>query len=169
MKAVSGFLLISLLVACSSKPTQPTAVEDRSVGARTTTESSKAGEGMPALNPLTDPNNILSKRSVHFDYDNYVVKNEYKPLVQSHAQYLRNHPNAKVLLQGHTDERGSREYNLGLGQRRADSVRQAMALSGAKEVQIESVSMGEEKPRAAGHNEVSWAENRRADIRYQGE
>lgn len=169
MKTVSGFLLISLLGACSSQPTQPTAGEDRSAGARPTVESSKALEARPTLNPLTDPNNILSKRSVYFDYDNYVVKNEYKPLVQSHAQYLRDRPNAKVLLQGHTDERGSREYNLALGQRRADSGRQAMTLSGAKEAQIESVSLGEEKPRAAGSGETSWAENRRVDIRYQGE
>ncbi|MGH8762384.1 MAG: peptidoglycan-associated lipoprotein Pal, partial [Nitrosospira sp.] len=135
----------------------------------TTKDSSKTVEAMPALNPITDPNNILSKRSVYFDYDSHAVRNEYKPLVQSHAQYLRDYPNAKVLLQGNTDDRGSREYNLALGQRRADSVRNAMTLTGAKETQIEAVSLGEEKPRAIGHDEASWAENRRVDIRYQGE
>jgi peptidoglycan-associated lipoprotein len=127
------------------------------------------GEAAPTLNPLTDPNNILSKRSVYFDFDSYVVKDEYRSLVQAHAQYLRDNGNARVLLQGNTDERGSREYNLALGQRRADAVRHAITLSGAKESQIESVSLGEEKPRATGHDESSWAENRRTDIRYQGE
>lgn len=169
MKTISGVLLISLLWGCSSQPTQPTAAEDRPAGAGTTKDSSRTAEAMPTLNPLTDPNNILSKRSVYFDYDSHAVRNEYKPLVQSHAQYLRDYPNAKVLLQGNTDDRGSREYNLALGQRRADSVRNAMTLTGARETQIESVSLGEEKPRATGHDEASWAENRRVDIRYQGE
>jgi peptidoglycan-associated lipoprotein len=169
MKTISGVLLISLLWGCSSQPTQPTAVEDRSAGAGTTKDGSKTAEATPTLNPLTDPNNILSKRSVYFDYDSHAVKNEYRPLVQSHAQYLRDHPDAKVLLQGNTDDRGSREYNLALGQRRADSVKNAMTLTGAKEAQIESVSLGEEKPRATGHDEASWAENRRVDIRHRGE
>jgi peptidoglycan-associated lipoprotein len=168
MKTISGVLLISLLWGCSSQPTQPTAAEDRSGGTGTTKDSSKT-EATPTLNPLTDPNNILSKRSVYFDYDSHAVRNEYKSLVQSHAQYLRDYPDAKVLLQGNTDDRGSREYNLALGQRRADSVRNAMTLTGAKEAQIESVSLGEEKPRATGHDESSWAENRRVDIRYRGE
>ena len=98
-----------------------------------------------------------------------MVKNEYRSTVQAHAQYLRDNAAAKVLLQGNADERGSREYNLALGQKRADSVRSAMTLSGAKDSQIEAVSLGEEKPRATGHDEASWAENRRTDIRYQGE
>ncbi|MDQ3187017.1 MAG: peptidoglycan-associated lipoprotein Pal [Pseudomonadota bacterium] len=169
MKTISGVLLISLLWGCSSQPTQPTGAEDRSAGSGAAKDSLKTVETMPTLNPLTDPNNILSKRSVYFDYDSHSGRNEYKPLVQSHAQYLRDHPNAKVLLQGNTDDRGSREYNLALGQRRADSVRNAMTLTGAKEAQIESASLGEEKPRATGHDEASWAENRRVDIRYQGE
>lgn len=172
MKNIFGVLLISLLVACSSQSTKPSAeVEDKSIGS----QSGTAGSGGPTtgavsdLNPLTDPNNILSKRSVYFDFDSYVVKDEYRSLVQAHAQYLRDNGNARVLLQGNADERGSREYNLALGQRRADAVRNAMTLSGAKESQIESVSLGEEKPRATGHDESSWAENRRTDIRYQGE
>ena len=160
MKKVMSVLLIGLLSACASQTTQPTA------------ESTPAGraETNPNLNPiLTDPNNILSKRSVYFDYDSFVVKNEYRATVQAHAQYLRDNAAAKVLLQGNADERGSREYNLALGQKRADSVRSAMTLSGAKDSQIEAVSLGEEKPRATGHDEASWAENRRTDIRYQGE
>jgi peptidoglycan-associated lipoprotein len=160
MKKVMSVLLIGLLSACASQTTQPTA------------ESTSAArvETNPNLNPiLTDPNNILSKRSVYFDYDSFAVKNEYRATVQAHAQYLRDNAAAKVLLQGNADERGSREYNLALGQKRADSVRSAMTLSGAKDSQIEAVSLGEEKPRATGHDEASWTENRRTDIRYQGE
>ena len=170
MKKIFAVLLISLLSACASKSTQPTAeVEDKSVGSSRSSESSPTTGAVPNLNPLTDPNNILSKRSVYFDFDSYVVKDEYRSLVQAHAQYLRDNGNARVLLQGNADERGSREYNLALGQRRADSVKNAMTLSGAKESQIESVSLGEEKPRGLGHDEASWAENSRTDIRYQGE
>lgn len=170
MKKIFGVLLISLLSACASQTTQPTAeVEDKSMGARSAEDGATAREAAPTLNPLTDPGNILSKRSVYFDFDSYVVKDEYRSLVQAHAQYLRDNPNARVLLQGNTDERGSREYNLALGQRRADAVKHAMTLSGARESQIESVSLGEEKPRGTGHDESSWAENRRTDIRYQGE
>ncbi|MDQ3185210.1 MAG: peptidoglycan-associated lipoprotein Pal [Pseudomonadota bacterium] len=170
MKKVLAVLLISLLSACASQTTQPTAeVEDKSMGARPAESDATAREARPTLNPLTDPGNILSKRSVYFDFDSYVVKDEHRSLVQAHAQYLRDNSNAKVLLQGNTDDRGSREYNLALGQRRADAVKHAMTLSGARESQIESVSLGEEKPRGTGHDESSWAENRRADIRYQGE
>jgi peptidoglycan-associated lipoprotein len=171
MKKLLGVLLISVLSACATQPKQPAAeVEDKSVGTRSAeSDDAMAREGAPTLNPLTDAGNILSNRSIYFDYDSYVVKDEYRPLVQAHAQYLRDNPNARVLLQGHTDERGSREYNLSLGQRRADAVKHAMTLSGAREMQIESVSLGEEKPRAAGRDESSWAENRRVDIRYQGE
>ncbi len=165
MKKVISVLLIGLLSACASQTTQPTAAEDKSAA-----QAAAAAAANPNLNPiLRDPNNILSKRSVYYDYDSFVVKNEYRPLVQAHAQYLRDNAGARVLLQGSADERGSREYNLALGQKRADSVRNAMTLSGAKDSQIEAVSLGEEKPRATGHDEASWAENRRTDIRYQGE
>ncbi|GDX59580.1 peptidoglycan-associated lipoprotein [Nitrosomonadaceae bacterium] len=165
MKRIIGVLLIGLLSACASQTTQPTA-ESGSAGSAGIANTSLD----PNLNPiLKDPNNILSKRSVYFDYDSFMVKNEYRSTVQAHAQYLRDNAAAKVLLQGNADERGSREYNLALGQKRADSVRSAMTLSGAKDSQIEAVSLGEEKPRATGHDEASWAENRRTDIRYQGE
>lgn len=171
MKKVLCLLLISLLSACASQSTQPTAeVEDKSMGSSSrSTEGSPTTGAVPNLNPLTDPNSVLSKRSVYFDFDSYSVKDEYRSLVQAHAQYLRDNGSARVLLQGNADERGSREYNLALGQRRADSVKNAMTLSGARESQIESVSLGEEKPRGLGHDEASWAENRRVDIRYQGE
>ncbi|MBI0411408.1 MAG: peptidoglycan-associated lipoprotein Pal [Nitrosospira sp.] len=166
MKRILGALLVGLLSACASQTIPPTIESGTESGSARIANTSLD----PNLNPiLKDPNNILSKRSVYFDYDSFMVKNEYRTTVQAHAQYLRDNAAAKVLLQGNADERGSREYNLALGQKRADSVRSAMTLSGAKDSQIEAVSLGEEKPRATGHDEASWAENRRTDIRYQGE
>jgi len=105
-------------------------------------------------------------RTIYFDYDKFDVKDEYRPIVESHAKYLRENPGAKMLIQGNADERGSREYNVGLGQRRSDSVRKMLMLLGAKEAQIESVSLGEEKPVCSDHTEECWAKNRRGDILY---
>jgi peptidoglycan-associated lipoprotein len=167
MKKILSVVLIVLLSACASKTTKPTGAEgspeDASLSEQDTTS------GSPTVNPLTDPNNILSKRSVYFDFNKYVVNDKYNSMVLSHARYLRDNSNANIRLEGNADERGSREYNLALGQRRADSVKRVMTLAGTQESQIESVSYGEEKPRAVGHNEAAWTENRRADIRYQGE
>jgi peptidoglycan-associated lipoprotein len=109
----------------------------------------------------------LAKRSVYFDYDSYTVKSEYRELVQNHAKYLVANPNRKVVIQGNTDERGGAEYNLALGQRRADAVKTLMLALGVKEAQIETVSFGKEKPKATGSNEAAYAENRRSDIVYQ--
>ncbi len=118
---------------------------------------------------LKDANNILSKRIVYFDFDKFAIKPDYRALVEAHAQFLKSHGQAKVVLQGNADERGSREYNMALGQRRADSVRQAMSVLGAKNEQMETISFGEEKPAADGHDEAAWQQNRRTEIRYQGE
>ena len=177
---VVSALLAMLLVACSSKPLKdtPVAVEDKSPEMSQSTEAqdaddSSATAGMAdsdmSVNPLTDPNNILSKRSVYFDYDSDEVKSEYRPLVEAHAKYLLAHPEAKVMLQGNTDERGAREYNLSLGQRRSVSVKQVMNLLGVKDSQIETVSYGEEKAGASCRDESCWKEDRRVDIVYQGE
>ena len=122
---------------------------------------------LPAV--LTDPNSILSKRSIYFALDRYDVSVQYRALVNAHAKFLVENRQFKILIQGNTDERGSREYNLSLGQKRADAVKQMMVLLGVREDQIESVSLGEEKPKAEGHGEEAWAENRRADILYVGE
>lgn len=111
----------------------------------------------------------LAKRSIYFDYDKYDIQDKYRSVVEAHARFLSSHPDRKMLIQGNTDERGSREYNLALGQRRADAAKRALTLLGAKEGQIESVSLGEEKPRAAGKDEASYAENRRDDMIYNGE
>ena len=125
--------------------------------------------GAGSLAALKDPNNILSKRSIYYDLDKFDVKDEYRSLVEAHAKYLRENPTARMMVQGNTDERGSREYNVGLGQRRSDGVKKMMVLLGARDNQIESVSLGEEKPQAEGNNEGAWSKNRRSDILYSGE
>jgi len=116
---------------------------------------------------LNNPNSPLAKRSVFFAFDSYAVQDQYQSLLQAHAQFLKAHPDRHVLIQGNTDERGSSEYNLALGQKRAEAVRQAMSLMGVPDSQMEAVSLGKEKPVALGHDEASWAQNRRADLVYQ--
>ncbi len=124
----------------------------------------QAGRG---LDPFNDPNHPLYKRSIFFDFDSFVVKSEYQPIVQTHGQYLGTNKQRRVTVEGHTDERGGREYNLALGQKRAEAVKQRLMLLGVTDSQIETVSFGEEKPRVAGSAEDAWAQNRRADINYR--
>jgi len=189
MRAILIAALLAVLAACANAPTTsqqqaPASVEDRSPGqpgAQTQGIGSNQVSGVdltaqkqgaaPAggKSPLTDPSNILSHRSIYYDFDQYDVKDEYRPLIEAHAAYLRAHPDAKVLIQGNTDERGSREYNVALGQRRADGVKRMLLLLGVKEDQVEAVSLGEEKPKALGTTEEAYAQNRRCDILYKGE
>jgi peptidoglycan-associated lipoprotein len=122
-----------------------------------------------AASALKDPASILSKRSIYYDLDKFDVKDEYRGLVEAHAKYLRENPSARMLIQGNTDERGSREYNVSLGQRRSDGVKRMLVLLGARDDQIESVSLGEEKPQADGQSETAFSKNRRSDILYGGE
>jgi peptidoglycan-associated lipoprotein len=181
---IIGALLVAALAGCKSTETQDAApVEDRAPtatapaatgGATTSGAPTGAVSGAPAGGPLSpaalkDPNNILSKRNVYFDYDEFVVKDQYKPLIEAHAKYLQANRGARAIIQGNTDERGTREYNIALGQKRADAVKKMMVLLGASETQIETVSFGKEKPRREGHDEAAWAENRRADIVHAGE
>ena len=139
-------------------------VEQKPIASVDLTQSRKDPASM-----LKDPNNILSKRSIYYDYDQFDVKDEYRGMVEAHAKYLRENPGTKILIQGNTDERGSREYNVGLGQRRSDGVKKMLILLGARENQIESVSLGEEKPQSEAHSEEAWSKNRRSDILYSGE
>jgi peptidoglycan-associated lipoprotein len=127
-----------------------------------------AGAG-GAATPGANASGNLAQRSIYFEYDSFSVKDEYKPVLQAHAKFLVENPTAKIYLQGHTDERGSREYNLALGQKRADAVRRVMTVLGVKDSQVEGVSYGEEKPKNAGQDDSAYAQNRRADIVYQGE
>ncbi len=137
-----------------------------SADANANAKNAKNANAANANDPLNDPSSILAKRSVYFDLDSYVVKDEYKTVMDAHGKYLASRPDRKVLIQGNTDERGGSEYNLALGQKRADAVRRALALRGVPESQMEAVSFGKEKPKAMGSNEEAWRENRRADIAY---
>src|SRR5262245_59140330 len=110
---------------------------------------------------------VPAQRSVYYDFDRADIKPEFRPAVEAHARYLRDNADARVTIEGNGDERGSREYNLALGQKRAEGVRQMLKLLGAADQQIEAVSYGEEKPKAAGHDEAAWAQNRRSDLVYR--
>jgi peptidoglycan-associated lipoprotein len=177
MKNVALYLAIAAVAAgCASKEARQEApVTDRSSGvtqpSASTSPSTTASTQQPAIagNPLKDPSNILSKRSVYFDYDSNVVKDEYRGMVQAHSRYMGDKRDSKIRIEGNCDERGSREYNLALGQRRAESVKKMMTVLGVSDGRIETISYGEEKPVAPGHDEQAWAQNRRADIKYSGE
>jgi peptidoglycan-associated lipoprotein len=177
-------VFVAVLAGCASTPEEQEAagVEDRKPGAKPPTIGAQT---QPIKQPpvagvdltqkpggrsiLTDPSSPLSKRSIYFDYDRYDVRDEFRPLVEAHARYLRDNASTKMLIQGNTDERGSREYNLALGQRRSEAIKRMLLLLGAREEQVEAVSLGEEKPKATGSTEDAWAQNRRGDILYQGE
>ena len=175
--------LAAALAGCQTPPTTDAPIDDKSStagaagastsgagGDRVTGITTGSGAGSGALPPeLRDPNNILSKRSIYFDFDSFVVREEFKPVVEAHAKFLTRYRNTKMTIQGNTDERGSREYNIALGQKRADAVKRMLVLLGATEIQVETVSLGKEKPKNAGHDEGAWAENRRDDILYVGE
>jgi len=130
-------------------------------------DSANGGSGNFGSQPWNDPKSPLYERSVYFDFNEYTVQTKYqKTLSAAHASYLKANPKQKVIIQGNTDERGTAEYNLALGQRRSDAVRKSLNLMGVSDDQMEAVSFGKEKPKAEGDNEAAWAENRRADIVY---
>jgi peptidoglycan-associated lipoprotein len=178
MKRLALYLVVAAVAAaCASKEVQkePT-VTDRSTTTPPTTGGITGSTTRPtpptqpmARNELTDPNSPLSQRSVFFDYDSNAVKDEFRGLVTAHSRYLADKRDSRIRIEGNCDERGSREYNLALGQRRAESVKKVMTVLGVSDGRIETTSYGEEKPMAQGHDEASWAQNRRADIKYAGE
>jgi peptidoglycan-associated lipoprotein len=119
------------------------------------------------VDPLNDPTGVLAKRSVYFDFDKSLIRAEYQSVIEAHGRYLVDHAARQIRIEGNCDERGGREYNIALGQRRADAVRERMQLVGVPAARIETISLGKEKPKALGHDEAAWAENRRADIVYR--
>jgi peptidoglycan-associated lipoprotein len=164
-KLIISIVLLNLLAACASeKPKEAAAPAPAPAAAPA---PAPAPAPVVAVDPLNDPNSILAKRSVYFPFDVSAVQEDDKPIVLAHAKYLSEHPDHKVRVEGNCDERGSKEYNLALGQRRAESVKKMRVLGGAKASQIETVSYGEEKPRCTEHNEACWKQNRRSDIKYQ--
>src|ERR1019366_225818 len=166
-KLVISIVLVNLLAACASeKPKAPEAAAPVPPPVVTAPEAAPAPAPVVEVDSLNDPASILAKRSVYYPFDVSAVQDADKPVVLAHAKYLSEHPDRKVRVEGNCDERGSNEYNLALGQRRADSVKQMLVLGGAKASQIETVSYGEEKPRCTDHNEACWKQNRRSDIKY---
>jgi len=180
MKQIALCILVAAMAAgCASKDPKDTGVTEMSKGGTTGTTGQTGTTGKtasiddkrPTGTGLTDAEiSRLAKRSVYFDYDSNAVKDEYRGLVQDHSRNMTTAKrDARIRIEGNADERGSREYNLALGQRRAEAVKRVMTVLGVSDSRIETISFGEEKPKASGHDEASWAENRRADIRYTGE
>lgn len=120
-----------------------------------------------AVDPLNDPSSPLAKRDIFFEFDSFAILPEYQPVIEAHASYLSGHRDKQIVIEGNTDELGSREYNLALGQKRADAVRRALSTLGVDDGQMESISFGEEKPRTHGTDEQALSQNRRADINYR--
>jgi peptidoglycan-associated lipoprotein len=162
------------LTACAHKPPRPTAEQQQSTAGGPGAESAGAEGGANANGgPFGNQNSVpgpqegmLAKRTVYFDFDSAVIKGDGTDIVAAHAKYLSDHANARIRLEGNTDERGSPEYNIGLGMRRAQAVRQALLLQGASAGQITVTSYGAEHPVDPAHNEDAWAKNRRVDIVY---
>jgi peptidoglycan-associated lipoprotein len=171
---LSAVSLALFLAACGSQPPapeqSPAGVESHTPAAPAPTTTSKIDSFDPmSVAALKDPRSPLSKRSIYFDYDSYIIKDEFQSLLATHAKFLASNPSMKMLIQGNADERGSREYNLALAQKRADAVKKALALLGIADGQMESVSLGEEKPVCTESTEECWAKNRRGDMLYSGE
>ncbi|MGH8680642.1 MAG: peptidoglycan-associated lipoprotein Pal [Burkholderiales bacterium] len=173
-KILLAATLTLVLAGCQSTPEaeKPAGVEDRTPGATRPAPSATTQPVRPGSmsgNPLKDPSSILSKRTIYFDFDRDDIKVEFVPVVEAHGKYLRDNRGAKMLIQGSADERGSREYNLALGQRRSEAIKKRLMVLGVTETQIESVSLGEEKPACVDHDEGCWYKNRRGDMLYGGE
>ena len=173
LKSLSITLIAAAaLAACSSTPLETpkgpvtTAATTTAPPPVTSSSTAESKVATVVLDPLDDPKSGLAARSVYFDYDVFTIDSKYQPLVQAHGQFLSSHGSTQIRVEGNTDERGSREYNLSLGDKRARAVAKQLELMGAKPDQIEAVSYGEERPKSAEHDEAAWAENRRADIRY---
>jgi peptidoglycan-associated lipoprotein len=180
---------ISLLAGCSSSDEKDGELADTTQGSDASTTglndgsmsgsqfgsgsgaNSGSGYGSNSASRLgsefSDPSNPLSKQIIYFELDSSQVKQDYVPVVAAHAQYLAAHPNQRVILAGHADERGSSEYNIALGEQRAKAVQRMMTSQGVSNSQMEIVSYGEEKPAVAGHSESAWGMNRRVEVGYQ--
>ena len=171
------FFVISLtilLLGCSKdqvKEDEPVEVTDLTADPASSSEDGAQTYGAeddsgPAFSQLDDPQSPLSVRTIYFEYDSSEISSDYRSTVEAHSLYLQQNPSTSVILEGHGDERGSREYNLALGERRAKAVKQQMLLLGANSNQIRLVSYGEESPASDGHDESSWQQNRRVEILY---
>ena len=177
-KFVAVICAVMVLAACGTTvPLSDVPVTDASpkVISGTDTNTNAAGAGVKGngVAPVdlgagaTQANAPAEVRIVYFDYDSFVIKPEFQSVIAAHARFVKAQPARKVAIEGHTDETGGREYNLALGQKRAEAVRDALSLLGVSQTQMEAVSFGKEKPAMAGNNEAAFSKNRRAEIRYQ--
>ena len=162
---------MSMLQACSSTPPEPVATDAvlDSTPPPVAVESDKTAGAQADTAVASDPleSGLLAERIIYFDFDSAQVKAEYNAIIEAHAQFLAQHPQATVALEGHADERGTRDYNLALGESRAMAVKQYFILMGAKADQIKTVSFGEEKPLVTGQGESVWSRNRRVEVVYK--
>jgi peptidoglycan-associated lipoprotein len=162
-------LAAAALAGCSSTPLNDVPVENKT--AQPAAPQQPAQSQVAPVTAGTDqstsqgPQNVA--RIIYFDFDSNMIKPEYQPIIDGHARFLRANPTRHIFIEGNTDERGSREYNLALGQRRAEAVRNALKLLGVQDSQMEAVSFGKEKPADPGHDEDAWAKNRRVEIVYR--
>jgi peptidoglycan-associated lipoprotein len=163
----------ALIAGCSSPVKLDTPpVEDRGAGSGNTGANS-GNMGQSGVTPVdinataTAQGPVGVARIVYFDYDSFAVKAEFQSMIEQHARFLKANPNRRVSLEGSTDERGGHEYNLALGQKRAEAVRRALSLLGVGDSQVEAVSFGSEKPASTGHDEAAWAQNRRVEFSYR--
>ena len=168
MKTSLAALMIGLLAGCATQSSQESSPAPATApSAMSTTPGARSAPGTSVAGVRTSGKSMPQAHSVYYDYDRSEIKSEDVKLIEAHAQYLREHTELKVKVEGNADERGSAEYNLALGQRRADAVQKRMTILGIPSDRIETVSFGKEKPKARGHEESSWSENRRSDIVYR--
>jgi len=175
MKLISTPALLAaglILAACSSTPVVPPPAPAPATAPAPAPVVAPAPAPVTQVKPVEvpahlDPKSLIStQRSVYFDFDNFAVKPQYDEMLQRHGQYLTKNSQLAIKVEGSADERGSAEYNLALGQKRAEAVVKALKTYGVRDGQVEATSWGKERPKATGHDEASWAENRRADIAY---
>lgn len=180
-KLLASIVPVVLIVGCTTTPKvaeKSAPVEERAapVASAPSAAAPANSSGVEVLaapdkggfkgDPLNDPASLLSKRVVYFEFDSSEIKDDARPVIEAHAAYLAERPKMSITLEGHADERGSREYNLALGERRAKAVQQIMQIKGVSSRQLNVVSFGEEHPIALGHDESDWAQNRRVELVY---
>ncbi len=169
LRFIALVMLAAMLAACAREtvpePTEPEPTPPPQPEEEVEVDRVDPRDFTDARN-LDNPDSLLSERIIYFEFDRSNVRSQFRPIIEAHAEYLAANPSARVILEGHTDERGSREYNLGLGERRGNSVDDLLSASGARSNQLEVVSYGEERPVCRESNEDCWQRNRRTEIVY---
>lgn len=170
VKQVFMLSVILIVASCGGKDkVKPEDTADQPIEPLVQPETGSVEPDAPVdINPLDNPENALYKKTIYFDFDSSEVMDDFRETIAAHAVYLANNPQVSITLEGHCDERGTREYNLALGERRARAVRQLLIVQGVAARQLRLISYGEEKPQAFGHDEESWRQNRRVEFRYPG-